>query len=226
MDEIIKLDETTQLDFSREMVERAYDRWAPIYDLIFDLPFHPGRLAAARTAGAAAGRNGSIVVVGVGTGLELGLLPRDTRVTGIDVSEPMLRIARERVARKGFGHVVALRAMDAGALDYDDNSFDVSLAPYVLSVVPQPSRVLDEMFRVTRPGGEIIVMNHFAAMHGLRARTEAALEDAGAWLGWHPNFPYSAVGDWLAAQPAAGLIERRALPPFKLFTLLRIGKAA
>ena len=204
----------------------AYSRWAPIYDLIFDWPFHPGRLAAARAASAAAGPNGSILVVGVGTGLELGLLRGDSRVAGIDLSQPMLRLAKERVARKRLTHVRDLRVMDASALAFPDCCFDATLAPYVLSVAPQPARVLDEMWRVTRPGGTMVVMNHFGATGGLRARAEHALEDAAAWLGWHPNFPYALVGDWLAAQPSARLVERRELAPFKLFTMLRIEKAS
>ena len=204
--------------------QAAYSRWAPIYDLIFDLPFHPGRLAAARAASSAAGPNGAILVVGVGTGLELGLLRRDSRVTGIDLSPPMLQLAHERVARKRLDHVRDLRVMDAGALAFPDACFDSTLAPYVLSVVPQPARVLDEMWRVTKPGGAMVVMNHFAAKEGLRARTEYWLEDAAAWLGWHPNFPFSPVGDWLATHSAARLVERRELSPFKLFTMLRIEK--
>jgi phosphatidylethanolamine/phosphatidyl-N-methylethanolamine N-methyltransferase len=205
--------------------DRAYSRWAPFYDLIFDLPFHPGRLAAARAASEAAGAGGKILVVGVGTGLELGLLRRDARVTGIDVSEPMLKVARDRVARKRLAHVWDLRVLDAAAMDFADAAFDVALAPYVLSVVPDPARVLDEMWRITRPGGSMIVMNHFAAERGLRARTEALLEGAGAWLGWHPNFPASTVTRWLDRHPEARLSARRALAPFRLFTLLRIDKA-
>jgi phosphatidylethanolamine/phosphatidyl-N-methylethanolamine N-methyltransferase len=163
-------------------------------------------------------------VVGVGTGLELGLLRKDSRVAGIDLSEPMLRLARERVARKRLSHVSDLRVMDAATLAFPDASFDSTLAPYVLSVVRRPALVLDEMWRVTRPGGTLVVMNHFAATGGLRARAEYYLEDAAAWLGWHANFPYSAIGDWLDANPQARLVERRELPPFRLFTMLTIEK--
>ena len=212
-------------DSAERASQAAYSRWAPIYDLIFDWPFHPGRLAAARAASDAAGRNGSILVVGVGTGLELGLLRRDSRVAGIDISQPMLRLARERVARKRMAHVRELRVMDAGALAFPDDHFDSTLAPYVLSVAPKPALVLDEMWRVTRPGGSMVVMNHFGATGGLRARVEHALEDSAAWLGWHPNFPYAIVSEWLAARPAARLVERRELAPFRLFTMLRIEKA-
>jgi len=205
--------------------EAAYGRWAPVYDLIFDLPFHPGRLAATRAAVEAAGADGAILVVGVGTGLELELMPKNLRVTGIDLSAPMLKIARERVARKGLRQVKGLHVMDAGALDIADAQFDVALAPYVMSVVPNPARVLSEMWRVVRPGGQMIVMNHFAAQGGPRAYVETAMEKSSGWLGWHPKFPYAAVGDWIAARPDAELVERRELAPLRLFTLLRVRKA-
>jgi phosphatidylethanolamine/phosphatidyl-N-methylethanolamine N-methyltransferase len=94
----------------------------------------------------------------------------------------------------------------------------------VLSVVPDPARALDEMWRVVRPGGELIAMNHFAAEAGWRVGVETAMESASHWLGWRPRFPFSAVGDWLATKPAAKLVERRELPPLSLFTLLRIEK--
>ncbi len=206
--------------------DAAYDRWAPVYDFLFNLPFQPGRLAAARAAAEAAGRNGAILVVGVGTGLELPLLPSDVQVTGVDLSRPMLEVARRRVAREGLAQVKALHQMDAQALALDDASFDVALAPYVMSVVPDPQKALDEMWRAVRPGGELVVMNHFSAEAGWRVGVETAMEGAAHWLGWRPRFPYSAVGDWLARKPEARLLERRELPPLALFTLLRIAKPA
>ena len=105
-----------------------------------------------------------------------------------------------------------------------DAAFDVALAPYVLSVVPDPAAALEEMWRVLRPGGEIVAINHFAADGGWRAPTERAMERSAAWLGWNPRFPWSAIGDWLAARPEAQLLERRELAPLGLFTLLRIKK--
>ncbi len=216
---------TPELAASRA-AQSAYSRWAPIYDLVFDLPFHPGRLVAAATAAQAAGDDGEILVVGVGTGLELGLMPRNVRLTGIDVSAPMLNIARERVTKKALGQVKALHIMDAGALDFASEQFDVVLAPYVMTVVPSPARVLDEMWRVLRPGGQMVLMNHFSAERGLRARVEAALEMSAGWLGWHPQFPYAAIGEWIGARADASIAERREVSPFRLFTLLRVKKAS
>ncbi len=216
---------TPELAASRAS-QSAYSRWAPIYDLLFDLPFHPGRLVAAAAAAQAAGDGGEILVVGVGTGLELGLMPKNVRLTGIDLSAPMLKIARERVAKKALGQVAALHIMDAAALDFSGEQFDVVLAPYVMSVVPSPARALDEMWRVLRPGGQMVLMNHFSAQRGLRARIEAALEKSAGWLGWHPQFPYASVGDWIAARRDASIVERREVAPFRLFTLLRVQKAA
>ena len=211
--------------YAGHTAEAAYSRWAPVYDLIFDLPFHPGRAAAARAAAAAAGPGGEILVVGVGTGLELPLLPGNVLATGIDISAPMLRAALARVARRRLAQVKGLHVMDAAALEFPDAAFDVALAPYVISVVPHPERVLEEAWRVLRPGGTLIVMNHFAAPGGPRAAIERRMERAAAWLGWHPNFPYSAVGNWIEARPDARIVERRELAPMKLFTLLRIEKA-
>lgn len=214
-----------ELLLNENQTRSAYSRWAPIYDLIFDWPFHPGRLAAARAASKAAGDNGELLVVGVGTGLELGLLDKSLRVTGIDLSPSMLERARARVNRKGLGQVKALLPMDARRLEFAPASFDAVLAPYVLSVVPEPNKVLDEMWRVLRPGGQMIVMNHFAAeRRGPRAAVEAALEKSSAWLGWHPNFPMAIFTDWRAAQADADALEIRALAPLRLFTLLRVGK--
>ncbi|MDQ0391102.1 class I SAM-dependent methyltransferase [Labrys monachus] len=202
----------------------TYYRWARFYDLIFDWPFHPGRLAAARAVAEALPPGGKVLVAGVGTGLELALLPRIARVTGIDLARPMLDIARERVRRKKLDHVEALQVMDAGVLEFGDASFDVVLAPYLLSVAPSPRAVLDEMWRVTRPGGEMIILNHFSAEAGLRARAERRLQNAGAWLGWRPHFPHAVVGDWLSDQRDAGGVREREIAPFRLFTLLRVTK--
>lgn len=202
-------------------VEEAYARWAPIYDLVFAAVMRPGRKAVA----AAANRlKGSILDVGVGTGLELPMFDRHLRLIGVDLSEPMLRRARRRVGAKSLHHVAGLVLMDAMHLGFPDESFDAVVVPYVLTVVPSPASCLDEWLRVVKKGGEIILVNHIGAETGLMALLEAWLGRHSASLGWRPEFPWSVVGDWIAAHPQVRLAERRALAPFGIFTLARIVK--
>jgi len=203
-------------------VEAAYARWAPVYDLTFALVMRPGRVAAA----AAASRPGGLVLdVGVGTGLELPMFDKATRLIGVDLSGPMLAKARERVAAQGLRHVEGLLVMDAMHLAFPDASFDAVVAPYVLTVVPDPQASLDEWARVVKPGGEIVLVNHVGAERGLIAAAEAWLGRSSASLGWHPQFPWAVIGDWIASRPGMTLTERRPLAPFGLFTLTRIAKA-
>ena len=135
MAEIIKLDETTQLDFDREMVERAYDRWAPIYDLVFGGVFGKGRQAAIIATNNIGGR---VLEVGVGTGISLPQYAPNLRIFGTDISEGMLRKARERVADFRLKNVEGLAVMDAEKLEFPDTSFDVVMAQYVVTAVPNP----------------------------------------------------------------------------------------
>ena len=152
-----------------------------------------------------------MLVVGVGTGLELESLAarRLSRVTGVDISAAMLDIARERVVRKGLRQVKGLHVMDAGAMDFADGQFDVALAPYVMSVVPNPARVLerDVARRAARRPDD---RDEPFRRRGRPARRGRSGDGKLAWwLGWHPKFAYAAIGDWIAAQPDAELIERR-----------------
>ncbi|MBO0734159.1 MAG: class I SAM-dependent methyltransferase, partial [Methylocapsa sp.] len=130
-----------------EHVKRSYARWAPIYDFVFALVLRPGRRAAAAAVGFLDGR---ALDVGVGTGLELPMFNRKTRLLGIDLSEPMLRRAKERVCDKGLANVEGLAVMDALRLAFPDGCFDAVVAPYVLTVVPDAQASLGEMVRVTR----------------------------------------------------------------------------
>ncbi len=203
-------------------VVAAYGRWAPVYDLAFAAVMRAGRSAAAEAASRAAGSGGRIVDIGVGTGLELPMFDPRTRVTGIDLSEPMLRGAQRRVARERLGHVDGLLLMDATRLAFPDGAFDAAVVPYVLTVVPDPHGVLDEVRRVVRPGGEIVLVNHFGAERGPVAAAEAWLGRRSASLGWHPQFPFAVLGDWIAATPGIKLVERRRIRPFGLFNLVRL----
>jgi phosphatidylethanolamine/phosphatidyl-N-methylethanolamine N-methyltransferase len=200
-------------------VKKSYARWAPVYDLVFELVLRPGRKAVA----AAADRlGGHVLDVGVGTGLELPMFDRRTRLTGIDLSEPMLRHAQWRVRAKALGNVEGLVVMDAARLAFPDAHFDAVVAPYVLTVVPDPHGSLNELARVVKPGGEIILVNHVGSGQGPMAWIESVLAKCSAELGWQPEFAWSILGDWIDSTPSVRLVERRKLPPFGLFTLARI----
>ena len=204
-------------------VEAAYARWAPVYDLTFSLVMRAGRRAA---AAAVSRPDARVLDVGVGTGLELPMIDRRTRIIGVDLSRPMLARAAARVHRLGLRNVEGLVAMDAMRLAFPDGCFDMLVAPYVLTVVPDPRASLDEWSRVLKPGGELVLVNHVGAAGGPVADVEAWLGRHAERLGWHPQFPWSVVGDWLAARPDMRLVERRTLAPFGLFTLARIAKLA
>jgi phosphatidylethanolamine/phosphatidyl-N-methylethanolamine N-methyltransferase len=208
--------------FENHHVERAYARWAPVYDLAFTAAMHPGRRLAA--AAASRHKHGLILDVGVGTGLELPMFDKATRVVGIDLSEPMLRRAARRVGLSVLHHVAGLSVMDACRLAFADATFDVVVAPYVLTVLPRPEASLDEWARVLKPGGEIVLVNHIGAAGGPQAWIEARLAKNSAALGWRPEFPWRILADWLRGKTGFVLAERRLLPPFGLFTLVRIKK--
>ena len=210
-------------DLDNRSVERAYARWAPVYDLVFDRVMAAGRRAAVAAAGRAGPR---ILDVGVGTGLELIYFEANASVIGVDLSEPMLRKAQERVRQNALRQVAGLSVMDAMRLGFADASFDAVVAPYVITTVPKPEATLDELMRVVRPGGEVVLVNHVSADNGPRAAFERWLARQTQHLGWRPEFPWSRIGDWCAGRRDVDLLERRPSPPFGLFTLVRMHKRA
>lgn len=202
-------------------IKKSYARWAPIYDHVFTFVLRPGRKAITAAANR---RGGRILDVGVGTGLELPMFDPQTQLTGVDLSEPMLRLAQRRVSVKTLGNIQGLVVMDAAHLGFPDAHFDTVVAPYVLTVVPEPHTTLDELARVVKPGGEIILVNHIGSSQGAIAWIESALAKSSAYLGWRPEFAWSVLGDWIDSTPSVRLVERRKLPPLGLFTLARIEK--
>lgn len=153
-------------------MHKAYTFFAPAYDLFFGKVLEPGRRAAITLAAPKTGDR--ILEVGVGTGLSLRSYPGDVKVTGIDLAPAMLDRARERVKRRGLRQVEALETMDAMDMRFEDSRFDTVICMYVVSVVPDPQRLMAEMQRVCKPGGKLVVVNHF--------QTRSALVRTAEWM--------------------------------------------
>jgi phosphatidylethanolamine/phosphatidyl-N-methylethanolamine N-methyltransferase len=204
----------------KETVVKAYARWAPVYDLVFGPVFERGRKVAIAAAERIGGR---ILEVGVGTGASLPDYAPHNRLVGIDISEPMLRRAKERVGEGRLPNVEALAVMDAARLGFPDESFDVVVAQYVITAVPDPEGALDEFARVLKPGGEIVLINHIGAETGLWRAFEQWFSPVARKLGWRPEFPWARLVRW-AARPDIDLVERRPMPLLKQFSLVRFAK--
>jgi phosphatidylethanolamine/phosphatidyl-N-methylethanolamine N-methyltransferase len=162
-------------------VERVYEKLASVYDLIFGPTLHPGRLVARDRMEIRPGSH--ILEVGVGTGINASLYPRNCHITGIDLSTSMLDKARERVARERLRHV-RLMEMDAAKTTFADDTFDIVYAPYLISVVPDPVKVAREMRRVCKPGGKIVILNHFRSANAVLSRVERAISPLTVHIGF------------------------------------------
>ena len=207
----------------RETVVQAYRSWAPIYDLVFGRVFRAGRRAAIDAAEAVGGR---ILEVGVGTGLSLPGYAHASSIYGVDISAEMLGKARTRVRRLELRNVEGLAVMDAEDLTFPDGSFDVAVAQYVVTAVPHPERALDELARVVRPGGEIVITTRIGAGAGLRGRIEKLLMPITSRLGFRTEFPLERYTSWAKTVPDIRLVEHRPIPPLGHFSLIRFGKVA
>ena len=164
-----------------DFVEGVYDKIAKVYDVFFGPILHPGRMLAVQRMGIAPGDR--LLEVGVGTGINSGLYPCTCHVTGIDFSASMLEKARRRVSRKGLRHV-QLMEMDAAALTFADASFDIVYAPYLVNCVSDPLQVVREMRRVCKPGGKIVILNHFRSTNPLLSRLDRALSPLTVHIGF------------------------------------------
>lgn len=208
-------------DIDRAGVEKAYERWAPVYDLVFGKVFDQGRQSTIAEADRIGGR---ILDVGVGTGLSLSDYARTTKICGVDISEPMLRRAQARVRELKLFNVETLAVMDAKHLAFPDNFFDAVVAQYVITAVPDPEATLDDFVRVLKPGGELILVNHIGAESGPRRAFELAFAPIARRLGWRPEFPWARLVDWAGKHGGITLAERRPMPPLGHFSLIRYRK--
>jgi phosphatidylethanolamine/phosphatidyl-N-methylethanolamine N-methyltransferase len=199
--------------------ERVYEKWAAFYDRIYLRLLEPAQRRLATWASAPGRR---ILEVGVGTGLVLRYYPADTTVAAIDLSVPMLRKSVEKIRDRRLTHVVGVAAMDACRLGFADASFDAVTVPFVITLVPDPEGALDEIARILRPGGEIIIASRFGAEGGPQAALENAIAPLVKKVGWSSSFKVSRVDTWARGRGDVRLAEvRRGL----YFSVLRLVKA-
>lgn len=200
-----------------QAVERSYARWAPIYDRTFGAVTNAGRH---RATALLSEMGGSVLEIGVGTGLALRHYGPKVKVTGVDYSAEMLEKAQAKVDAENLANVAALYRMDARELAFPDNSFDHVAAMHVISVVPDPEKVMSEIARVVRPGGSVVIVNHFARTSGAIALAERIAAPLADLLGWHSDFDRSRV----LGEASLTLMEERTLPPLGMMTLMRLVK--
>jgi phosphatidylethanolamine/phosphatidyl-N-methylethanolamine N-methyltransferase len=211
------VESATRMD--EDAIRSAYRRWAPVYDHTFGRVAAEGRKHSVEIVNQSRGR---VLEVGVGTGLSLPTYGRHLEIVGIDLSPEMLEKARERIAEEGLTNVTGLHEMDAGELKFPDAAFDTVVAMYVMTVVPDPEKVMRELARVCRPGGDVIIVNHFSADEGMRGWVERRMAPFADMLGWRPVFDIERV---LVCEDLQ-LMEKRGLRPWGLFTMMRFRKAA
>jgi len=167
-----------------EDIKRIYSGYSNIYDYLFKWFFSPRHQHVINSLNIRP--NEQVLDVGVGTGLSLPLYPDHCRVVGIDLSGDMLQKAWKKVWKYGLTHVT-LMEMDASRIAFEDNTFDYVVAAFVISVVPDPVRVISEMKRVAKPDGRIVIINHFQSHNRVMAKFEEWVSPICTKLGWHSD---------------------------------------
>ena len=202
-----------------EHQREVYKKWAPIYDRVYRRFLRDAHRTVA-TLASAAGQD--ILEVGVGTGLVLPHYSKQSRVTGIDLSEDMIAKAREKVSRDGLTHVQALRVMNAHRLDFPDHSFDAVCLPFVITLIPEPERTLDECARVLRPGGEIIIASKLGHGRGVQGAIEEMVAPLVHRVGWSSSFRIARIAGWAERRGDFEVLEIRPVFPNGFFKVMRL----
>ncbi len=198
-------------------VSASYARWAPIYDKTFGVLTSQGRRRAVDYIN---GRGGKVLEVGVGTGLALPDYMETVEVTGIDYSPEMLNKAIKKQQTEALSPVKELLQMDARELSFADNTFDTVAAMHILSVVPEPEKVMAEIARVLKPGGEVVITNHFARNKGFLAFIEKLTAPLDNILGWHSDFEKQRI----LGQDALEMTVEKQIPPLGMMTFMVLKK--
>jgi phosphatidylethanolamine/phosphatidyl-N-methylethanolamine N-methyltransferase len=205
------------------LMRKAYARWAPIYDIVYDKLTEPAARAAVNAAVACGPK---VLEAGVGTGLSLGYYPEHAEVYGVDLSEDMLRRAQDKVDKRGLTHVKSLQVMDVTRLGFRDEMFDAVTAQFIITLVPEPEVALSEFARVLRPGGEIVLANHWGQPSGPIAALEEMASPVVKAIGWSSAFKASRVEAWAQGTGRMDVVELKPLFPGGFFKLMRIRKRA
>ncbi len=203
------------------LMRKAYARWAPIYDLVYDKLTEPAARAAVNAAVACGPK---VLEAGVGTGLSLGYYPEHAEVYGVDLSEDMLRRAQDKVDKRGLTHVKSLQVMDVTRLGFRDEMFDAVTAQFIITLVPEPEVALSEFARVLRPGGEIVLANHWGQPSGPIAALEEMASPVVKAIGWSSAFKASRVEAWAQGTGRMDVVELKPLFPGGFFKLMRVRK--
>ncbi len=200
-----------------DFVEKVYQNIAKVYDYTYGPTLHPGRIEAIEKMRIRPGTQ--VLEVGVGTGINLGMYPRTARITGIDLSSRMLDKARKRISEKGLLNCDVLE-MDATKMTFADNSYDVVYAPYVISVVPDPVAVAREMYRVCRPGGRVVILNHFKSANPIMSKIETAISPMTVHIGFTADLDLLGFLEQANLTPVS--MEKVNVP--KIWTLITVVK--
>jgi phosphatidylethanolamine/phosphatidyl-N-methylethanolamine N-methyltransferase len=200
-------------------VQKIYDSYAFCYNFLFGRIFNPGRESSVNIVNKNASNDAAIIEVGVGTGLSLPLYRQDLKITGVDISEKMLDKAKKRIVGHALENI-SLKVMDAADLQFPDNSFDFVVAMYVVSVVPDINKFLDEISRVCKKNGDVIIVNHFVSDNKILKIIEKTMSGAHEVIGFKSDFSI----DRILQYPNFKLINQRKTNLFGYWKVLHLKK--